>query len=1012
MGPSLGSNKKKLAIAISAVLTGGAATEALHAQEGLEEILVTGSRIVRRDLTAPSPILTVERDVLQESATIGVESVLNQLPQFVPAGSQFEGGGIQASTTSSPGAATLNLRGLGTNRNLVLLDGRRPQPGNASLVVDINTIPSAAIASVEVITGGASAVYGPDAMAGVVNFILRDDFEGIELDFQTGQTAEGDGTESRFSALFGANSSDGRGNVMIGLDYTNRDAVFQLDRDWYINAWNDPESIGGGFLNPWTYGTNESAIEGGRNLPSQDAVDTLFARYGVAAGEVTRDANLIFNADGSVFTDLGGYGYNGPLNCWEGCGTFTGVKQDPITGDLSQNFTDAFISFPMQRHAVFLKGNYEVSDRIGVFAQAQFSSSEVITRGGIPPAITVWQAPIPRDGRALPADLDFLLDSRDNPDGDWSLYDVMAYNGPIEPVNDTTVRQFIVGIEGEIGDGDTTWELYYSRGDTTIIKNNKRMPSLQRYQTLVAAPDFGAGGVTAPRGYSIQCDSGLPIFNDFTPDTSCLDGIEGGFVDNSNLTQDIIEANVQGRVAEIYAGEIRYAAGATYRENEADFRPFNAAGSIIENPIGVFASNSTGGKIDVTEYYGEVLLPLAEQFQLELGYRYSDFSTAGGHDTYKSLFTWQGADTITVRGGVQRATRAPNVAELFTSPTQQVVFFPDQDPCSSTTRASWGNVPENPDRLQVQDLCRQMIGNDMTDFDTQTYSIYGIPGPDGWHRRIPPFFPLAIELRAGNPDVLPETGDTYTIGAVFNGTIVDDLTLTVDLYRIEIKDTIAPTSVVTIYDNCFNRYGTNPTYDINDRFCQLISRNPVTGDRQQVDAFFNNLGILETQGVDVQVIWTKELGPGTFGINSSLNFLDYFRYQDAPGQAVNEGAGTLARGGLFDFRGLTRFSYAAANYSLGLSWRYLSSVEDAAYALDPTTFYAGTGSYSEFGLTGRYNFDRHSLRFGIDNLFDTDPQNIGAVDPRPGQDKNAQSTDLGYYDVLGRTFYVGLEVSF
>jgi iron complex outermembrane receptor protein len=894
-----------------------------------------------------------------------------------------------------------------------VLDGRRPQPANASLVIDVNTIPTAAIGNVEVITGGASAVYGPDAMAGVINFILRDDFEGLELDLQTGQTAEGDGAESRFSALFGANAEGGRGNVMIGLDFTKRDPVYQVDRDWYIDAWNDPGTLGAGFLNPWTYGTNQ-VLNGVRNLPSQAAVDAVFAQYGVPNGTLSRDSNIIFNTDGTAFTDNGGLNYQGPLNCWQGCGTFTGIKRAP-NGDLDQTFTEAFLSFPMERSSVFLNGHYDVADNIRAFAQGQFTESKVLTRGGIPPAITIWQAPIPRDGRALPADLNTLLDSRTDPAGDWSLYDVLAYNGPIEPENDTNVQQMTIGLEGDFG--DHTWEAYYSRGETTIVKTNWNMPSLQRYQALVAAPNFGRGGVVgSPGSYSITCASGLPVFNDFTPDASCLQGIEGEFIDTTELTQNIFEVFFQGRVADIYAGEIRYAAGATYRENSFFFEPSNPAGQLSDNPIGLFAARETGGDIDVTEFYGELLVPLAEGFELELGYRLSDFSTAGEHDTYKGLFTWDATDTITVRGGFQRATRAPNVAELFTSPSLIVVFIPGQEPCSATTQKAWGNLPSNPDRQQVQDLCRQMIGNNTSDFDTQTYSSLRdangnvITGPDGWHRRIPPFFPLEIEEQRGNPLVDPEFGTTYTLGAVFNGTIVDNLTLSIDFYDIEIEGAISPLSASTVYDNCFNAYGTNPTYDINNTFCQAITRNASSGDRSRTDAPFFNLGTLQTDGVDITANWIKDIGPGTFGINSQLNFLGGYTYQDAPGQNTFEAKGTLARGGLYDMSAFTRFSYSANNWSLGVSWRYLPSVEDAAFAENPSTPNLPAGSYSEFNLNGRYNWDNYSVRFGIDNLFDTDAENIGAVDPNT--DNNRQATDAGYYDLLGRTYYVGVQMSF
>jgi iron complex outermembrane receptor protein len=575
----------------------------------------------------------------------------------------------------------------------------------------------------------------------------------------------------------------------------------------------------------------------------------------------------------------------------------------------------------------------------------------------------------------------------------------------------------MVGVDGELRGGDTTWEVYLSKGDTNIEKLNHRLPSLQRYQALVAAPNFGRGTVTAPSGYNIQCPSGLPVFEQFTPDASCLDGIDTNMIDKSHLTQDIIEGSIQGKLVDNWAGEIRYAAGATYRENSFQFLPGNPAGAVVDNPIGIFASNATGGDIDVTEYYGELLVPLAESLDLELGYRYSDFSTAGGQDTYKALFTWQGTDNITFRGGAQVATRAPNVAELFTAPTRVVVFFPGQEPCSATTQAAWGNLPSNPDRQQVQDLCREIIGNNTSDFDTQTYSVLldsngnSITGPDGWHRRNPPYFPLAIELRQGNPNVAPEQGKTYTLGGVFEEAFgLDNLIVTLDFYKMEITDSISPVSVSTIYDNCFNRYGTNPTYDIGNPFCQLIERNAVTGDRAQVQAVFSNLGIIETQGVDMQVNWAADFGPGTFAMSSTISFLDSFKYQTAPGQAIVDATGTLDQGGLYDNQAFTTFRYSWDKLSLGLNWRYLSSVEDAAKSIDPNTPNLGTGSYSNFALNGTYAMNKYSFRFGIDNLFDEAPNNIGGVDP--AVDTNSNSTFPAIYDVLGRSYFVGIDMSF
>lgn len=1006
--------KKSLAICVSTVsaVLAGMAPGVSFSQEQLEEITVTGSRIVRRDFTAPSPILTVGTESFENSATTGVESVLNQLPQFIPSGTQFNSS-IQNSATSTPGAATLNLRGMGTNRNLILVDGRRAQPANATLVVDVNTIPAGAIQNVEVITGGASAVYGPDAMAGVVNFLLKDDFEGVELDYQTGTTAESDGEEERFNLLLGMNSGDGRGNIMFTIDWTKRSPVYTKDRDFYLNGWADPNNASGGFIVPRAYFPSPG------NRPTQEAVDSLFP--GVPSGTASTTSEIYFNDDGTPFIQDQGIGYKGALNCFdlETCGPFTGMKKLD-NGDLSQHFTEGFISTPLERHSIFMRGNYDLTENIGIFGQVNYSNVEVMQRGGIPPAITVWQADsIPRDGRELPDALNTLLDSRPDPGGDWALFQVLDYNGPIEPVNTNNVWQITAGLQGELMEGDWTWEAYASRGDTNIVAENFRMPSLQRYQELVSAENFGrVEGFSPPgsgRGYQLNCTTGLPVFERFEPSQDCLDSIDTFMVNRSRLTQEIVEGNLQGGLSQWFtlpAGDIRFALGTSYRGNSFRFQPGNPLGQIRDNPIGVFASNGTGGKIDVREFYGELLVPVLDSLDLELGYRYSDFSTAGGQDTYKGLFTWEVMDTLTFRGGYQFATRAPNIAELFTAPTQEVVFHPDQDPCSVTTLSPWGNVPENPDREQVIELCRAIIGNDTSGFDTQNYSITGISGPKGFHRQNPPFFPLEIAIRQGNPDVGPEEGETFTLGAVVTDPFgIQNLTFTVDYYAIDLTEAISPLSVATVYNNCFNWDGTtNPNYDVNNPWCQMIRRNPITGDREEVDTPFFNLGTQETRGVDLSVNWGMDIGSGFFNVNSTINYLSKYDYQVAPGDIIVDAKGTLDRGGLFDYQTLTRFTYGGGNWNLGLTWRHLDEAQSAAAAQSPNTTIQGPGSYDIFNFYSSYNWNNYTVRFGIDNLFDTDPE-LTQSNPAGG-DTNTDVTSPGLYDLLGRRYYLGLKASF
>src|SRR6478735_8421864 len=205
-------------------------------------IVVTGSRIQRQDYNSTTPMVTADEALLDNSSTAAIESNLNRLPQFVPAQTPTAGGDIQPTATNTPGAATVSLRGIGANRNLV--DGRRTTPSNASGVTDISTIPAAAIERVEVISGGASATYGADAVAGVTNFILKKNFQGLELDGQIGISQEGDGLEYQFSGIMGTDFPDGRGNISLALSMNTREANYQRDRSWYRDLWANPQ-IGG-----------------------------------------------------------------------------------------------------------------------------------------------------------------------------------------------------------------------------------------------------------------------------------------------------------------------------------------------------------------------------------------------------------------------------------------------------------------------------------------------------------------------------------------------------------------------------------------------------------------------------------------------------------------------------------------------------------------------------------------------------------------------------------------------
>jgi iron complex outermembrane recepter protein len=1073
-------NRTMLASTISALLAGGGAAQAQQAapeaQQGLEEITVTGSRIVRRDLDAASPIMTVDTDVLENSSTMSIESVLNQMPQFVPDNTQFDAGTGVASGAVTPGIASVNLRGIGANRTLVLVDGRRAQPANASLVVDLNTIPSAAIERVETITGGASAVYGADALAGVVNFVLRDDFEGVDMDFQTSGTQEGDGAETRFTTLIGLNSESGRGNVMLGVEWYNREEVMSKDREFFRKGWEDQTNQTGGFLNATGFSPGQVTINTSNltinqavlpvNRPTQAAVDALFAPYGIAPGTVNNQVEIYFQPDGRPFT-LSGINYTGPIMSYDVNGDgLTGVHRQP-NGSLQQVNTEAWLSSPSERRALFGRAKFDMNDNLTAFAQANYSNSQVVTRAGYPPAITVWQAAVPNDGlRPLPPGLQQLLDSRTgsyDPDGPtgpqaaipgsqlpWNIFRGIDFMGsPYSPTTETDAYQLMVGVEGSFTNRDWTWDAFVSNGETDTLIFYNNLVSLQRYQFLVAQPNWGQGNFIRGRNYDVSCPTGLPMFTSTDPAPGCLEALNSKARPIQQLSQNIVEANLQGKIADMRSGELRFAAGLANRENKFRYEPagINDNVSIIEQPMNLFVSNNTSGQTEVSELYGELLVPATERLNLELGYRYSDYERSGGVDTWKTLVDWSATDSMRIRGGYQVATREPNTEELFAGPRLNTVGdFIYGDPCQVSTTAPWGNRPPsqypappgtgrtggepNPNYLQVQALCRALIdrsdanpANDGTSaYNTNLGSTqYPGTGPDAFTRPGQPFFQSENEVPRGNPDVNPEEAKTWTLGVVFASPgNLENLTASLDFYNIEINDVIATIDSTFVYAKCLNADGvSNPTYSLNDPggYCNMIGRQVQTGERDTVQAPYVNSGMLETRGLDIAVNWTADIGDGGGGLylNSIVTLLDEFKIQDAAGEPILDVRDTLSTsfyGAQYKYKlnNTIGYNFPGGRSSLGLNWRYLPDIRSDTATRNPATTQLGAEAYSVFGLNARMMVnDRIEFRGGVDNLFDEEPV---IVEARPGVDSNTDVTRSEYYDVLGRRAYVGVKVSF
>ena len=356
--------RSSLSLSIAAAIAGmasGVVSVGAYAQaapDQLEEVVVTGSRIVRRDTTSNSPIVTIEQDAFEAQAGLNFEAYLNQLPNYNPAATPTTTqGDVQITPVNSVGIASISLRGFGPNRSLVLVDGKRPVPINALMVTDINSIPSALIQRVETITGGASAVYGADAVGGVTNFILRDDFEGIEVDSSYSTSDEGGGEESRISAVFGSNFSDGRGNVALGVEHYNREQVNEIDRDAYTDRYADPNAAGT-FI--FLQGINHYNCL--FNCPSAGAINGVFA---------ARPAGTeVFNPNGAVLPAVRLQSRTAACSC-----------KTVAPGYRSISLRLATAIFPFEQHFdASIPGNTQPMNRIEV---AQLASARERSAGAL-----------------------------------------------------------------------------------------------------------------------------------------------------------------------------------------------------------------------------------------------------------------------------------------------------------------------------------------------------------------------------------------------------------------------------------------------------------------------------------------------------------------------------------------------------------------------------------------------------------------------------------------------------
>jgi iron complex outermembrane recepter protein len=923
----------------------------------MEQVVVTGTRLVRSDLSAPSPTTVINEDAVQLSGDATVESVLNELPQL------SAGNNSSVNSAGGSGVLTANLRGLGATRTLTLVNGRRFIPANGAGSVDLATIPNALVKRVDVITGGASAVYGSDAITGAVNFILRDDFEGFEVGSQFAETSASDGKTVTYDLLFGTNMGEGRGNITLYASHSSRDPVMMEDRDFSqvpLNAALGPSGSG--------------------NIPG--------GRVGLSAAQMV-SLNL---GQGPGVIPTGPEGCSTPVNSIR----FTTNGQvmrhcDPET--LFNYAAGNYLLRPLERSQLSALARYGLNEHVEAYSEVHYALAENDFQQA-PDSLSIvtgtnsyFEVLNYATNPVLTPEVRALF--VDNP----AIFDPMATGharipgGIARRMSELGLRNFAferttvgstVGLRGDFELGEHTWQwdvfgqYHRSRTDETV----RGTMSPARLSLGLNSTTNGAGQVVC-----VTVVLGCVPVNPFGYDA--ISPAAATFITPARSSSDLFEravtgASLAGEFLPLPAGPISAAVGVEYRSDDYEYLP---GATDLAREYGSASRGVTRGRYDVSEVFAEVRVPLlsdiflVDTLALEGAVRYSDYSNFGGSDTWRVGLEWGPTDWLRFRGAFNVANRAPAINELFAPITEG--FSPGNDPCAAI---------RNPTQAQ-RDFC----------------VTQGVPAAE-----INSFVQTALgfsQLSGGNPGLREETSETRTIGAVVRLPFVDRLNLAVDYFEIEVEDAVATMNAQTTLDVCYQ------LLDANSEPCRAITRVAGTGQVFQVRASNSNIGALSVRGVDLTLDYTLGLGE-----SSDLAFMLHTgwlfeRESQIIGAAPIDCAGFFGSctaqgaGGSPDFKALFMTTFDRGPVMLRAQARFIDGLQPLPAIAASTAVEAGSVTYVDF--SGSYNFtERLQVHAGIDNAFDEQPPLLTSS---WGGDAN---TDVTMYDVIGRRFFLGLRARF
>lgn len=943
-------------------------------------IVVTGSRIARPDFTGSAPVLSVDSAAIENSGITNLTDFLSDLPALTNSFGQQDSAGT--GNGGAVGLNLLNLRGLGTARTLVLVDGRRHVAGNpGTSAVDINTIPVGLIERVEVLTGGASAVYGADGVSGVVNFVLRDDFEGTRVRAQYG-AGEGNTAGRTFvSALHGRNFLDGRLNATLALEYAQENDLNVDDRS-FLRRGQRQQLV----TNP-NYAPGTGQFE---NIPATDLryVDT--ARGGAVY--------TTFDTSRSPF----GISWQGDGTPWVHGQSTSGFFMLGGSGSLLDDFQDQVLP-GQDRWLANATASYQFNSNHRMRGSLKYVRTE--TTFEAQPTfdffITVLDdvAFIPSNIRS-DAIFGAVFVGRDNFDLGYQYRDV-----------ERETFRADVGFDGQLNIlGGLTYDVSYVYGRTEQTTNyiNERIEErwLAAIDSVVdpatgnivcrsdldptAAPpglDPALWGLTFTPGPNSGCVPANIFGENVSPEAAAW--INTTITGNDVIEQHVFSAYVSGSSEALFslpAGPILFAGGIEHRRESSNSTP--DALQLQSEAIGADitwngSSAISGGEFDVTEGYVEfdvpllAGLPLVDELTLDAAYRYSDYSTAGGTETWKVGGIWRLSDQVMLRATRARAVRAPNISELFLPQVQTFQFI--NDPCTAVnvnagTEFRLANCQANLAPFGVDPL---------TFVDTTSASREGRVG--------------------GNPDLNVETADTLTYGVVLtpNFGFLSNLSVAVDYYDIELSDFIQQVTGQTLANRCVDLPQPN-------QFCDLIQRGP-DGRINFFEAYLVNIAERRVRGWDIsaqylfdpQDTFNLDRDLGTFAITAAANRVQSLELREAPDAPINERV-TYPEAPKWTFVGDVTWSFDRWTVNYGYTW--VDEVRRQTFermAANPDWVapeFVYFSARSTHDISVRYSInDNFAVSAGVNNF----------TNQRP---------DLGSEDqpvsALGRYYFLGVSASF